>query len=148
MIGVIGKDVWCTARSQERLYRRYRGLYRRYRGGLCMAVQPAMQMSRQTNSIMCMDMCTRGQNEFAERGNELKQALFDRRLWKELDLLQSVRQGKAKILKFAGNGHEPESKPFLSFMANDSSSSRTDILLRKCFSMTLSKSWDWGKLLM
>jgi hypothetical protein len=67
---------------------------------------------------MWIHICTHAQNVFADRGNELKQALFDRRLWKELDRLQSVQQGKAKILKFAPNGHEPESEPFLSFMAN------------------------------
>jgi hypothetical protein len=50
-------------------------------------VQPTMHMCRQTKSIMCMHMCTHAQNVFADRGNELKQALFDRRLWKELDLL-------------------------------------------------------------
>jgi hypothetical protein len=99
-IGVIGKDVLYTTHPQKRLYRRYRGLYRRYRSGLCMVV------------------CTRAQNVFADRGDELKQALFDRRLWKELDLLQSVRQVTAKILKFAPNGHEPESEPFLSLVAS------------------------------
>jgi hypothetical protein len=86
MIGVIGKDVLCTARGQKRLYRRYRGVYRRYRGGVCMTVQSAIHVCRQTKSIMCMHMRTCAQNVFADRGNEFKQALFDRRLWKELDL--------------------------------------------------------------
>jgi hypothetical protein len=83
-----------------------------------MAVQPAMHICRQTKSIMCMHMLTHPQNVFADRGNELKRALFDRRLLKELDLLQSIRQGKANILRFAPNGHEPESELFLSFVAS------------------------------
>jgi hypothetical protein len=80
MIVVIGNNPFCAEEQTIRGSIGAIGVCIGAIGAVCaFSLHTTMHMCRQTKSIMCMHICTNAQNVFADRAQQVKQGLSDRR---------------------------------------------------------------------